>query len=131
MKFTGKCLLYDENGYLIEQRSYKGGEKDGKFLIFRDRKIFAIYHMKNNELDGLFESFRNERLVKKIKYNDGELINCEISLLEIMSKEKELIILQEQYIKEKSNRELKKKIINIDETLMSDKESCTIKEIIR
>ena len=103
VKFTGECLLYDENRYLIEQRSYKGGEKDGKFITFRDRKIFEIYYMKNNEVDGLFKSFRNEKLVKKINYNDGELINCEISLPEIMSREKELITLQKQYF-EKSEK---------------------------
>ena len=86
--------------------------------------------MKNNELDGLFESFRNEKLVKKINYNDGELIYCEISLSEIMSREKELIILQKQYFNEESNNQLKEKIINIDKTLISDKESCEIKETI-
>ena len=130
MKFTGECLLYDGNGNLIEQRSYKSGEKEGKFLTFRDNKIFEIYFMKNNELDGLFERFKNEKLVKKINYNDGELINCEISLPEIMSREKELIILQKQYFERGNNNELKEKIYNIDKILMSDKESCEIKETI-
>ena len=131
VKFTGECLLYDGNGYLIEQRSFKGGEKNGKFLTFRDKKNFEIYYMKNNELDGLFESFKNEKLVKKINYNDGELINCEISLPEIMSREKELIILQKQYFEGENNNELKEKIENMNKTLMTDKESCEIKEIIK
>ena len=101
-----------------------------KFLTFKDNKIFETYYMRNNELDGLFKSFRNEELVKKINYNDGELIYCEISLSEIMSREKELIILQKQYFNEESNNQLKEKIINIDKTLISDKESCEIKETI-
>ena len=130
VKFTGVCVLYDGKGNLIEQRSYKDGEKEGKFLTFKDNKIFETYYMRNNELDGLFKSFRNEELVKKINYNDGELIYCEISLSEIMSREKELIILQKQYFNEESNNQLKEKIINIDKTLISDKESCEIKETI-
>ena len=131
VKFTGECLLYDERGYLVEQRSYENGEKNGKFLTFRNRKVLEIYHMKDNELDGLFESFRNEKPVKRINYNDGELIDCEISLSETMSREKELIILQKKYLKEKNNNRLKEKIIILDKGLLTDKESCEIKEIIK
>ena len=63
-------------------------------------------------------------------YVDGELINCDISLAEIMFKEKELIFIQEQYSRQKDNDKLKKKIININRSLLNDKETCIIKETI-
>lgn len=130
VKFSGKCSVYDDKGSLIEQRSFKNGEKNGKFITFKNKKKIEVYNMKNNELDGLFESYKNEKLIRRINYVDGELINCEISLAEIMSKEKELISIQKQYSDQKHNDKLKKKIISINRSLLNDKETCQIKEII-
>ena len=56
--YTGKCTTNNENNQVLEQKSYKDGERSGKFMkYYPNGKMEYLGYCKNNELHGSYTSF--------------------------------------------------------------------------
>ena len=61
--------------------------------------------MKKNFLHGLYLEYINEKVVKRIIYNEGEIISCDIDLSYIVNEKNELILMKQK--KQIGNESLK------------------------
>lgn len=105
IKFTGSCFEYEANGKVKKVKNYINGEGDGEFKTYINGIIYKEYSMKKNFLHGLYLEYINEKVVKRIIYNEGEIISCDIDLSYIVNEKNELILMKQK--KQIGNESLK------------------------
>tara|TARA_B100000989_G_C19426954_1_gene421233 strand:- start:395 stop:901 length:507 start_codon:yes stop_codon:yes gene_type:complete len=125
VKFSGTCYIFDDNEQLTTMKNYEEGEEHGVFKKFKNGIITKIFHMKNNLLDGYYKEFKDKKLVKKVLYEEGEILNCEIDINYLIQKEIKLRKL------EKSNNEKNKVFYDkLLKSLKNEKTECRIIEYL-
>jgi antitoxin component YwqK of YwqJK toxin-antitoxin module len=80
---NGPKQLFDENGKILEEAYYIQDNLDGRYQTVKPNGMLAVYHYKNNLLNGLHQLFypknEQEKTVKSLEANykngliDGEL----------------------------------------------------------
>ena len=105
IKFTGSCFEYETNGKVKKVKNYINGEGDGEFKTYINGIIYKEYSMKKNFLHGLYLEYINEKVVKRIIYNEGEISSCDIDLSYMVNEKNELILMKQK--KQIGNESLK------------------------
>ena len=125
VKFSGTCYIFDDYKQLTNIKSYVDGEEDGVFKNFNNGVLTKIFHMKSNFLNGYYKKFEDQKLVKKVLYEEGEIINCEVEINYLVQKELKLKKLEK--IKNEENKTNYDKLIK---SLKFEKTECKIKELL-
>ena len=125
IKFSGTCYIFDDNEKLTNIKNYLDGEEHGVFKKFNNGVTTKTFHMKNNFLDGYYKEFEDQKLVKKVLYEEGEIVNCDVEINYLFRKELKLKKLEE--IKNEKNKTHYNELIK---SLNVEKTECKIKEIL-
>ena len=125
IKFSGTCYIFDDNEQLTNIKNYLDGEEHGVFKKFNNGVTTKTFHMKNNFLDGYYKEFEDQKLVKKVLYEEGEIVNCDVEINYLFRKELKLKKLEE--IKNEKNKTHYNELIK---SLNVEKTECKIKEIL-
>ena len=95
------------------------------FKNFNNGMLTKIFHMKGNFLNGYYKKFEDQKLVKKVLYEEGEIISCEVEINYLVQKELKLKKLEK--IKNEDNKTNYDKLIK---SLKVEKTECKIKQIL-
>ena len=125
IKFSGTCYIFDDNEKLTNIKNYLDGEEHGIFKKFNNGVRTKTFNMKNNFLDGYYKEFEDQKLVKKVLYEEGEIVNCDVEINYLFRKELKLKKLEE--IKNEKNKTHYNELIK---SLNVEKTECKIKEIL-